>query len=61
VVDFGCGSAQLTFGMYYYFQLIRQLPVEMVGVDLKAELMQKVNRTARDLGYSHFDLCEWAH
>jgi len=53
VVDFGCGSAQLTFGMYYYFQLIRQLPVEMVGVDLKAELMQKVNRTARDLGYSH--------
>ncbi|MFZ4828265.1 MAG: class I SAM-dependent methyltransferase [Phototrophicaceae bacterium] len=53
VVDFGCGSAQLTFGMYYYFQAIRQIPVEIVGVDLKEDLMLKVNRTARDLAYSH--------
>lgn len=52
-VDFGCGSAQLTFGMYYYFQHIRHIPIEMVGVDLKADLMQKVNQTAHTLGYQH--------
>ena len=53
VVDFGCGSAQLTFGMYYYFQHVRDIATEMVGVDLKEELMHKVNQTAHTLAYHH--------
>lgn len=56
VVDFGCGNAYLTLATYHYLHEIKRQPVEMVGIDIKSELMRRHNQTAQDLGWSslHF-------
>lgn len=51
VVDFGCGSAHLTFAMYYYLRNILGLDAHVTGVDLKADLMERHNRNAQRLGW----------
>lgn len=52
VVDFGCGKGYLTFLLYYYLVEIRGISVTMVGIDLKAAVMEDCNRVARKYGYS---------
>lgn len=52
VVDFGCGSAHLTFAAYYYLTAIYGREAHVVGVDLKAELMTRNTRIAQDLGWN---------
>ncbi|MBA2560623.1 MAG: SAM-dependent methyltransferase [Propionibacteriales bacterium] len=37
VVDLGCGNAYLTFAALRYLSAVKQLPVHVVGVDVKAE------------------------
>jgi SAM-dependent methyltransferase len=37
VVDLGCGNAYLTFAALRYLSAVRQLPVDVVGVDVKAQ------------------------
>jgi SAM-dependent methyltransferase len=51
VVDLGCGNAALTFATYHYLREIKGLPATMVGVDIKAPLMEKHRRIAADLGW----------
>lgn len=44
IVDCGCGSAYLAFAAQYYLQHVRRRSVEIVGVDVNAELMAKVSQ-----------------
>ncbi|MEP6665104.1 MAG: SAM-dependent methyltransferase, partial [Nocardioidaceae bacterium] len=37
IVDLGCGNAYLTFAAFRYLTAVRELPVEVVGVDVKAQ------------------------
>jgi len=51
LVDFGCGSAHLTFATYHYLHEILGKQVEITGVDLKEKLINRSNRIAYDLGW----------
>ncbi len=51
VVDFGCGKAYLTFAMYYYFVILRKKKVEIIGLDLKEDVVALCNRLKERYGY----------
>lgn len=51
IVDFGCGNAYLTFAIYYYLHDILNLDAYVVGVDIKADLIERHREKAKVLGW----------
>lgn len=51
IVDFGCGKAYLTFALYHYLKLKLGKNVEIIGLDLKTDVIDFCNRVAKDLNY----------
>lgn len=51
IIDFGCGKAYLTFAIYYYLKILQKREVEIIGLDLKEDVIDFCNRVAADLGY----------
>lgn len=56
IIDFGCGKSYLTFAMYYYLKVLKGYQVEIIGLDLKKDVIEHCQKLAKDYGYEdlHF-------
>lgn len=56
ILDFGCGKSYLTFAMYYYLRELRGYDVNIIGLDLKTDVIRKCSHLAETYGYEklHF-------
>lgn len=53
IIDFGCGKSYLTFAMYYYLHELCKKDIEVIGLDLKTEVIDHCNSLAKEYGYQH--------
>lgn len=65
IIDFGCGKAYLTFALYYYLKLELGKNIEIIGLDLKEDVINFCNQVAQDLNYQELrfsigDIAEYA-
>jgi len=49
VVDFGCGKSYLTFALHHLLREVRKIDAEIVGLDLKEDVIDDCSAIARDL------------
>ncbi|WP_305768612.1 class I SAM-dependent methyltransferase [Candidatus Epulonipiscium viviparus] len=53
IVDFGCGKSYLTFALYHFLTQIRKKEVEIIGLDLKADVIEFCDQLAKKLNYDN--------
>jgi len=51
IYDLCCGKSYLSFAVYYYLTAIKGREVELLGIDLKRDVITWCDSVARELGY----------
>ncbi|MDO7907824.1 SAM-dependent methyltransferase [Paenibacillus sp. JX-17] len=52
IVDFGCGKSYLTFALYHYLAVQQRRKLQVVGLDLKADVIEHCSNLALKLDYT---------
>lgn len=58
ILDFGCGKAYLTFALYHYLVQVKGFDVEIIGLDLKTEVIAYCNDVAQNVNYKGLKFIE---
>ncbi|AWB45972.1 SAM-dependent methyltransferase [Paenibacillus sp. CAA11] len=53
IVDFGCGKSYLTFALYHYLSVEQRRTLNVVGLDLKADVIEHCSLLAKKLEYKN--------
>lgn len=51
IIDFGCGKSYLTFALYFYLKKVQGRDVEIIGLDLKEDVIKFCSGVAKKLHY----------
>ena len=55
IIYFGCGKSYLTFAMYYYLKELNGYNIRIIGLDLKADVIEHCNELRTRYGYDKLD------
>lgn len=55
IVDFGFGKSYLTFAVYYYLAYVRKIPVHIIGLDLKEDVIELCSKLAKEFDYTNLE------
>lgn len=58
VLDFGCGKSYLTFAMYYYLKVLNHYDIDIIGLDLKKDVIRKCNQLKDKYRYEGLQFLE---
>lgn len=57
IIDFGCGKSYLTFAMYYYLKILNGYDIQIIGLDLKEDVIEHCNKLRDRYGYDSLNFC----
>lgn len=58
ILDFGCGKSYLTFAMYYYLRILKGYHINVIGLDLKKDVISQCNMLSEKYGFEKLRFLE---